>query len=325
MNVLTEVVRKEADKYTDWHIDLKKPMASSIVFLSTGSTENSHSESQPTKMPAILEGLLSVMCKVIEEEAAKGQKSFAIDVDDLRFRCTRMREQRYALRRLSSQVVPLADLNLGRAAMDIILDTECRSGLILIAGVTGAGKSTTAASAVVARLEKFGGYCLTAESPIEVDFEGFHGKGYVEQIDVSGCGYREEIASAMRKFPAESRSMFFFGEVIEAEGAAELVRLIGRGHLVVTTIHAATELAAIEMLVAFAERGGETYARQLIGANLLGVIHQKLSGGRPFVKCFRANEQIKNTISNQSVQLNSLTNAIDMARRTQLSGLRSGT
>lgn len=322
MNVLTEAVRQEADRYTDWHIDLRKPMERSIVFLSTGSSETGNTESQPVQMPSILEGLLSVICAALNVEVAKGNHSFAIDVDDLRFRCTRMREHRFALRRLSSEVVDLIDLNLGRQAMDILLDADCRSGLILIAGETGAGKSTTASSAVVARLRKFGGYCLTAESPVEVDFEGFHGKGYVEQIDVSGTSYREEIASAMRKFPAESRSMFFFGEVIEEQAAAELVRLIGRGHLVITTIHAASEIAAIEMLVAFAERGGETYARQLIGANLRGVIHQKLSGGKALVKCFKATEQIKNTISNSAVPLASLNNAIDLARRAQVTSMR---
>lgn len=323
MSVIDEIVLDHAEQYSDLHIDLRDPMDKSVVFLSSGTPGNNGLESLPMKVPQVLEGMIALIVQELHKLDAEGKKSFSLAVGGLRYRCTRIREFRYALRRLSCQVRQLDQLNLTRAATDILLDPEFRSGLILICGETGSGKSTTAQSAVVARLEKFGGYCLTAESPVEVELEGFHGKGYVEQIDVSEAGYREEIASAMRKFPAATRSMFFFGEVIEPEGAAELVRLIGRGHLVITTIHAKDEMTAIVMLVAFAERGGETYARQLIGSNLKAVIHQKLVSGQPKIQCFKANDQVKNTISNATVSLETMSTAISQIKSTAVVSLRA--
>lgn len=322
MSVINEAVRDQADQYTDMHVDLNDPMGKSVVFLASGAGGNTGVESQPVRVPVVLEGMMSVIARQLTSADAEGKKSFTISVEGLRYRCTRMREHRYALRRLSSEVMRLDELNLSRQATDILLDADFRAGLILICGETGSGKSTTAQSAVIARLEKFGGYCLTAESPIEVELEGFHGKGYVEQIDVSEAGYREEIATAMRKFPAATRSMFFFGEVIEPEGASELVRLIGRGHLVITTIHAKDEITAIAMLVAFAERGGETYARQLVGSNLKAVIHQKLVAGQPKIQCFKANDQIKNTIANASVALDTLSTAISQIKNSAVTSVR---
>ncbi len=188
------------------------------------------------------------------------------------------------------------------------------------------GKSTTARSTVKTRLEKLGGYALSVESPVEVEFEGFHGEGYLEQVDATNSGYKYEVATAMRKFPAATRSMFYFGEVLEEEAAAELVRLSTRGHFVVTTIHGDSPESAIKMLLTLAERGGETYARQLLGSSLRGVLHQKLQRGRPVVQCFKADESIRNVISNSDTSLSNLASAIDQAKRQLASqALRAGT
>lgn len=112
--------------------------------------------------------------------------------------------------------------------------------------------------------------------------------------------------------------MFYFGEVLEENAAAELARLISRGHLVITTIHAKDVLRSVEMLVAFAERGGETYARQLIGGNLRALLHQRLQNGKPIVRCYRTNEAMKNIIANPATPLSMIANEIDLAHRAQL-------
>jgi Tfp pilus assembly pilus retraction ATPase PilT len=156
---------------------------------------------------------------------------------------------------------------------------------------------------------------LTVERPIEIQFEGFHGDGYVEQIDASPSDFRTEVAAAMRKFPTEIKSMFFFGEVLEEAAAAELTRLIGRGHLVITTIHARDIISSIEMLVSFAEQGGERYARQLIGTNLLAVVHQQLVNRRPVINAVRINETMKNIICNSDTNLFMLSNELDLVKR----------
>ncbi|WP_346769575.1 ATPase, T2SS/T4P/T4SS family [Cupriavidus oxalaticus] len=177
-----------------------------------------------------------------------------------------MRPGRYALRLSPKVVQNLGELKLGAEASQLLLDEDFRKGgLILVAGDTGSGKTTTAYATVKERLARYGGYCLTVESPVEKELEGFHGDGYCEQVDATNTGFKSEVASAMRKFPAETRSMFFFGEVLDEEAAAELARLIGRGHLVITTIHSATMEQAIEMLIALPSEAAKLTRAALSG------------------------------------------------------------
>ena len=65
------------------------------------------------------------------------------------------------------------------------------------------------------------------------------------------------------------------------------------------------------MLVALAERGGETYARELIASGLKAVVHQRIQKGRPVVQYFKLTEQMRNIISDPNVALTQLRGAID--------------
>lgn len=299
---------------TDLHIDIKRPMKS-VAFMEQ-KTDQSVTV-VPCEVPVDLAPLMRILIsKLTEIQTAANTGNHVVEAGPLRFRATRMRTDRYALRQIVKKIRPFEDLALGTWASDMLLDPDYRNGgLILVAGAPGTGKSTTAATTLVTRLERFGGYALTVEDPVEFPLEGFHGDGFVEQIDAGANGFQREVTAAMRQFPAEIRSMFLFGEVLEGDSAAELTRLIARGHLVITTIHARDIISAIEMLVSFAEKGGERYARQLIGANLLCVVHQQLINRKPVVNAIRINETMRNIICNDATNLFMLANAIDLDKR----------
>ncbi|NIF40152.1 hypothetical protein F3J14_04390 [Burkholderia sp. Tr-862] len=313
---LDEMLLLEAASYSDWHVDIAKP-ETSVVFRELNDDGERLAEAKPSKVPERMRPVLFHMTTWLKAHRDNGDAdALAFDIGDLRFRGQRMRVNRYALRRSRKEVAGIKELNLGRAAEDLLLDPEFRAGgLILVCGETGAGKSTTIRSAVKARLEAYGGYALGVESPVEVEFEGFHGDGYFEQVDATSMGYKYEVETAMRKFPAATRSMFMFGEVLGQDAAAELVRLAPRGHLVLTTIHADSPETGIKMLLTLAERGGESYARQLLGSSLRAVVHQKLQRGKPVVQCLKVDEQIRNILSNPEASLSNLTSAIDQAKR----------
>ncbi|MEX3960177.1 ATPase, T2SS/T4P/T4SS family [Trinickia sp. EG282A] len=323
---LDDMLLLEAATYSDWHVDISRP-ETSVVFREVNDQGETLAEAKPSKVPQNMQPVLLHMTEWLKKHRESGdQHSFAMSIKELRFRGERMRPDRYALRRTRQEVESLSGLNLGRAAEELLLDPEFRSGgLILVCGETGAGKSTTLRSAVKGRLEKFGGYALCVESPIEVEFEGFHGEGYLEQVDATLMGYKYEVETAMRKFPAATRSMFMFGEVIGQDAAAELVRLAPRGNLAATTIHADSPESGIKMLITLAERGGESYARQLLGSSLRAVVHQRMVRGKPMVQCFKVDDMIRNVISHSETSLSNLTSAIDQAKRQIASqSLRAG-
>jgi twitching motility protein PilT len=198
--------------------------------------------------------------------------------DASRWRVQRMRAGRYALRRLRDHCPALDKLGLPQWVIALLLGSKMRDtgGLVVIFGLTGAGKTVTFGATITARLSLLAGYALTLEDPPEDPLEGPHGKGYCEQIDVAELGgYDAGIHAALRCFPAKDASMLGFGEVLTAQTAAQLFRLAGDGHLVFATAHAKSIPAGLERLAAMARAAGEANANELLSTSLQLAIHQR--------------------------------------------------
>ncbi|MBD8577572.1 Flp pilus assembly complex ATPase component TadA [Pseudomonas syringae] len=194
------------------------------------------------------------------------------------WRVQRMRQGRYALRRLRDQCQDLEALGIPQWIKALLLGARMREtgGLILIFGLTGAGKTVTFSATIAARLRMFGGYALTLEDPPEDPLEGVHDGGYCEQIDVAELGgFDHAIHAALRCFPAKDASMLGFGEVLSSHAAAQLFRLAGDGHLVLATVHAKTIAAGLERVSAMARAAGEANANELLASSLQLAIHQR--------------------------------------------------
>jgi len=209
--------------------------------------------------------------------ANQNRKKFILE-DASRWRVQRMREGRYALRRLRDQCPDIDTLGLPQWVKALLLGSEMRKsgGLIVIFGLTGAGKTVTFSATIAARLRLLGGYGLTLEDPPEDLLEGAHGSGYCEQIDVAELGgFESAIPAALRCFPAMDSSMFGFGEVLNSHTAAQLFRLAGDGHLVLATVHSKSIAAGLERLAALARAAAEANANDLLATSLQLAIHQR--------------------------------------------------
>lgn len=206
--------------------------------------------------------------------------------DGSRWRVQKMREGRYALRRLRDTTPELDRLGLPQWIKALLLNHKMREqgGLVVICGLTGAGKTTTWSATIAARLRHHGGYCLTIEDPPEDLLEGEHGSGYCEQIDADGVGgYSAAIHAALRCFPAKDQSMLGYGEVRDAATAAELLRVAVDGHLVLVTMHAKSIPAGLQRLAALAKAAGEDDANELLSTSFQLAVHQRFDQGGPLV------------------------------------------
>lgn len=136
------------------------------------------------------------------------------------------------------------------------------SGLLLVTGPTGSGKSTTL-YACLNYLNDGRRRIHTLEDPVEHLIEG------IRQSQVSanfGLDFLELLRGAMRQSP----DVIMVGEVRDAETAATAVRAANSGHLVLATLHAGLATSAVHSMLAF---GVHPY---FLSNALVGVIAQRL-------------------------------------------------
>lgn len=162
---------------------------------------------------------------------------------------------------------------------DIPLSTPLRrsvelpgaTGLILIAGEMGAGKTTSAAAILSRRIAVTGNLGVSIEDPAETLLQGRHGDGRCIQLEV---GEREGYASATRKAYRMGASSFLLGEIRDGATAHEVLKA-SLSMFVVSTIHAASVKEALERYVMFCEEISPA-AKANIASTLYVLAHQKM-------------------------------------------------
>ncbi|MBR1373767.1 Flp pilus assembly complex ATPase component TadA [bacterium] len=189
--------------------------------------------------------------------------------------------EQYCARKMPKSIPELETLGLPRGVYYQLMKLADKSGLILLSGATGAGKSTTISSLLKKYLETEGGYAYTIEDPAEMPLDGIY---YTPNGDIGLCKqtvppkgiWEDGIKSALRSMPR----YIYLGEVRSAESAEELLRAATSGHLVFSTIHANNVNDAINAMVKYAASGGmsEAMAYELMANGLLACLHQNLSG-----------------------------------------------
>ncbi|MBK8914360.1 MAG: type II/IV secretion system protein [Phycisphaerales bacterium] len=136
------------------------------------------------------------------------------------------------------------------------------SGLILVSGSTGAGKTTTL-YALVQQLADGSRKVVTIEDPVEYDLPGVSQSAVCPKL---GLDYSTLLRSVLRQDP----NVIMLGEIRDAQTAATVVRAANSGRLVLATSHATSAAAAVESLTAL---GAHPY---YVARALRGVIAQTL-------------------------------------------------
>jgi type IV pilus assembly protein PilB len=151
--------------------------------------------------------------------------------------------EKAVLRLLGSANAPsLSALGLSIDEMALLDDgLNQPQGLILVTGPTGAGKSTTLYSMLTSR-QSTDVNIVTIEDPIEYQVPG------ASQVQVDGKGGLT-FASCLRAILRQDPDVILVGEVRDLETAEVAFRAALTGHLVFSTLHTNSTLAAIERLL----------------------------------------------------------------------------
>lgn len=136
------------------------------------------------------------------------------------------------------------------------------NGIILVAGATGSGKSTTVYS-MLGILNTISRNIITVEDPVEMKIAGIN---QVQVMSDIGLTFGNTLRSILRQDP----DVIMIGEIRDDETARIAVRASITGHLVLSTIHTNNSLNTIERLLDM------EVERYLLGSALTGVISQRL-------------------------------------------------
>lgn len=175
---------------------------------------------------------------------------------------------------ISIRRLPLSPMKLSETGLPSSVQVMCSAprGLILVAGATGKGKSTTVAAMIDYINNTRGGHVVSIENPIEYEHQRIKCIFSPREVHVDCESFQQGVYDALRMSP----DVIVVGEIRDRETAVECLAAAESGHLVMATLHAASATGAIDkMLNWFWAHERDAKAATL--ANILtGVIFQTM-------------------------------------------------
>lgn len=150
-----------------------------------------------------------------------------------------------------------------------------RSGLILVTGPAGSGKSTTLAAMVDFINRNKSAHIVTLEDPPEYRFT--EDKSIISQRQVGSdtASFALGLRAALRQDP----DVIMIGELRDAQTAASAVSAAETGHLVLATLHTRSAVLAVSRMLDFFAPEKQQQMRAQLAENLQCVIAQQLVPG----------------------------------------------
>lgn len=240
----------------------------------------------------------------------KGEVDFSYAIPGLqRFRVNAYRQKNtysIALRLINSEIPTFDALGLPPVVKDL---TEKNSGLVLVTGPTGSGKSTTLASMLQKINQTRDRHIITLEDPIEYIFH--HEKSIIGQREIGNdtLNFGNALRASLRQDP----DVILIGEMRDFDTISIALTAAETGHLVFSTLHTVGAAATIDRIIDVFPPNQQQQVRIQLAMVLQGVISQQLltnanqNGRVVAVEVMLANMAVRNMIRESKVhQLNSV-------------------
>jgi twitching motility protein PilT len=183
--------------------------------------------------------------------------------------------EKYAIvmRRIVTKIPNFDDLNLPPQVESL---ADFHRGIVVVAGTTGSGKSTTLA-AIIGKINRTRAErIITVEDPIEYQHE--NAKSLVSQVEVGTDS--ESFEYALKAMMRQDPDTILIGEIRDTFSLSTALRASDTGHLVYTTIHATNAWMAIQRIVSLFDQNQKELQQQQLALNLNAIICQRLAKRR---------------------------------------------
>lgn len=241
---------------------------------------------------------------------SKGEVDFSYSLPGVqRFRVNAYRQRNSyaaALRLINTSVPGMEELGIPPIVKEL---TEKNSGIILVTGPTGSGKSTTLASMIDLINKTRDKHIITLEDPIEYLFR--HDKSIVNQreIGTDTLNFSNALRGSLRQDP----DVILVGEMRDHDTISVALTAAETGHLVLSTLHTVGAAATVNRIIDIFPPNQQDQIRFQLSMTLQAVISQQLitrSDGMGRAAAFEimlANPAIRNMIRESKVhQINNV-------------------
>jgi len=225
------------------------------------------------------------------------ETDFSFGFQDVRIRANLYYERGnpvIALRIITKKIRTFEELGLPQILRDFC---DRDTGLVIVTGPTGSGKSTTLAAMIDYINSKYAYHIITIEDPIEYVFENKN--SLIHQREVGRD--TEEFADALKYALRQDPDIILVGEMRDLETISMALTAAETGHLVFGTLHTNSAATAPERIVDVFPAHQQKQISLQLANTLVGVVYQRLvpkkNGGLvPIVEVLVANTAVRNLI-----------------------------
>jgi twitching motility protein PilT len=224
------------------------------------------------QMERLFYEIMNPRLRKILEDTGGADFAHVIGTDECRFRVNILKQRGHlgmVARRVNTKVPTFAGLGLPPS-----IEQLCKydQGMIILAGVTGSGKSTTIASMLDYLNEREALHILTIEDPIEYLFADKKSVVNQREVGIDVCDWHTALKHAVREDP----DVILVGEMRDRDTFEAAIHAAETGHLVFGTIHASSAASTLGRILDLFPADMHQAIRQTLAFNLKAVVAQKL-------------------------------------------------
>lgn len=224
---------------------------------------------------ATMETMMREICepRAWERYVEKGDLDFAYEMDaEHRFRCNYLKQQNgfaAVFRIIPTKIASLEQLGIPPVVKEF---GHMRSGLVLVTGPTGSGKSTTLAALLDYINTNFRRHIITVEEPIEFVHKNKRSIITQREVPIQTPSFSDGLRAALR----QDADIVLVGEMRDLETISLALTAAETGLLVFGTLHTNNARKTVDRIIDVFPADQQSQVRTMLAASLKGVVAQLL-------------------------------------------------